>query len=242
MLRFRVLLTAVLLAFGVWMPLRAADPPLPLNPVHFFSRTPLTAEFEVYSGGITGDRIGAGYHSITRGDYGLRFTFGFMKGLNFSLNYMYSNQTRTLTAVTPSSGGLPTGTALMRAGNLNLFFGNGEFNLVNTKRAKFYLSPGVGFSRNGDRNLTVVTPLGAASAPLLPGTALTFNLGTGVKIYPRKHFGIRVDVRDFISGGGTGSLQTSSNQPILQQSAQYFGPVPVQHNLVLTVGLIFRIL
>lgn len=241
MVRLRVFLTAALLVMGAGVPLRAADPALPLNPAHFFSRTPFTAEFEVYSGGITGDRIGAGYHSITRGDYGLRFTFGFMKNLNFSLNYMYSNQTRTLTAVTPSTGGLPTGTALMRSGNLNLFFGNGEFDLINTKRAKFYLTPGVGFARTGGRGLTVVTPLGSASAPLLPGTALSFNLGTGVKIYPRKHFGFRIDVRDFVSGGGTGSLQTSSNQPFLQQSTQYFGPVPVQNNLVLTVGLIFRI-
>jgi opacity protein-like surface antigen len=242
MLRSSILATLTALFLWTSVPLKAADPPVPFNPGHFFARTPLTAEFEVYSGGITGDRIGAGYHSITRGDYGLRFTFGFMKGLNFSLNYLYSNQTRTLTAVTPAMGTLPAGTALMRAGNLNIFFGNGEFNLIRTKRAIFYLSPGVGFARNGARSLTLVTPLGTASSPIFPGTAVTFNLGTGVKFYPRKHFGIRVDVRDFLSGGGTGSFQTGSNQPFLQNTTQFFGPVPVQNNLVLTLGLIFRIL
>jgi hypothetical protein len=228
------------------VPVRAADPPRPINPLKMFARSPLSAEFEVYSGGITGDSIGAAYKSATQGDYGVRFTFGFMKALNFSLNYMYSNQTRSFSAVTPPTGTLPTGTALLRAGNLNMFFGNGEFNLLQSKRAKFYISPGIGFARNAGRNMTIVTPLGAASAPVIAGRAVTFNVGAGVKIYPHKHIGFRLDVRDHISQGGTGTLNPDQDLTIsgttLTDPQQYFGKIPVQNNLVFTLGLIFKVL
>lgn len=248
--KFNRLVCLLLLGLGLAAPLRAADPvaaaPFP-NP---FGRSSFSAEAEIYSGGISGDNVGAAFHSINRGAYGARFTFGFMKALNLSLNYMYSNQTRTLVATTPPFGTLPSGTALARAGNLNVFFGSGEFNLIHTKRAIFYISPGVGLARNGARNLTLVTPLGVASAPLLPGNAVTFNLGIGVKIYPRKHLGFRFDVRDFVSGGGTGSLnvsgvncgQLSPPQPCLGNAQQFFGRIPVQNNLVFTVGLIFKLI
>jgi hypothetical protein len=226
-------------------PLFAAEPASPVFPNPFKPTKP-SAEVEIYSGGITGDRIGAGFHSITRGDYGVRFTFGFMKALNFSVGYMYSNQTRTLEATTPASGGLPSGTALVKAANLNIVYGNGEINLIRRKHAIFYLSPGVGFARNGARSLSLVTPLGVASAPIGPGTAVTFNLGTGVKIYPRKHLGFRIDVRDFVSGGGTGSLTPADvncpTQATFCNAQQYFGSVPVNNNLVLTLGLIFKII
>ncbi len=239
-------LCVLLLGSCAAIPCVAADPPAPLNPLKGFVRSPFSAEMEVYSGGITGKDIGAGYHSVTRGDYGVRFTFGFLKALNFSLNYLYSNQSRSFTAVTPPTGALPTGTALMRAANLNMFFGNGELNLVRTKRATFYLSPGVGFVRNGARSLTLLTPLGTASSPILPGTAVTFNLGAGVKIFPVKHFGVRLDVRDHLSGGGTGNLNPSQNLAIsgttVSNPQQYFGPIPIQNNLVLTLGLIFKLL
>jgi len=228
------------------VPVRAADPPVPINPLKMFSPSSFTAEFEVYSGGITGDSIGAAYKSATRGDFGTRFTFGFMKGINFSLAYMYSNQTRSFSAVTPPTGTLPTGSALVHVGNLNMLFGSGEFNLIQTKRAKFYISPGVGFARNAGRNMTILTPLGKASAPVLAGRAVTFNLGAGVKIYPRKHLGFRIDVRDMVSQGGTGTLNPDQDMTIsgttVTNPQQYFGNVPVQNNLVFTLGLIFRIL
>ena len=233
------------------VPVRAADPPVPINPLKMFSRSPFSAEFEVYSGGITGDSIGAAYKSATRGDLGARFTFGFLKGVNFSLDYMYSNQSRSFSAVTPASGSLPSGRLLMRAANLNVAFGSGEFNLIQSNRAKFYISPGIGFARNGSRNMTFITPLGMASAPILPGTAVMFNLGAGVKVYPRKRIGFRFDVRDHISSGGTGNLNTSGMCVAIfppppgcqiNNAQQFFGKIPVQNNLVFTVGLIFKIL
>ncbi len=254
-----LLFYAIFLAGALAIPCRAADPPVFFNPLKGFSRSPFSAEAEIYSGGITGKDIGAAYHSVTRGDYGVRFTFGFLKALNFSLNYMYSNQSRSFTAVTPPAGTLPTGLALMRAANLNMFFGNGELNLAHFGRSTLYLSPGVGFVRNGARSMTVITPLGTASSPILPGTAVTFNLGAGVKVYPLKHLGFRFDVRDFVSGGGTGSLnptvspsalgapqtQCVPENPtpacVLSTAGQYFGPIPVQNNVVFTVGLIFKI-
>ena len=232
---------------------RAADPAA-LNPLKIFAPSPLSAEFEVYSGAITGKNIGAAYHSVTRGDYGLRFTFGFLNSLDFSLGYLYSNQTRSFRAVTPASGALPSGTALLHAGNLNMVTGNGEFNLIKTKRAVFYLSPGVGYARNAGRNLTLITPLGVASAPALAGSAVTFNLGTGIKIYPLKHFGIRFDLRDHVSQGGTGDLNQTLTvmSPVLCPASNpsckslnvgpFFGKIPIQNNLAFTMGLIFRIL
>jgi hypothetical protein len=235
------------------IPCRAADPPVFFNPLKGFVRSPFSAELEVYSGGITGKSIGAAYQSATRGDYGVRFTFGFLKALNFSMNYLYSNQSRSFTAVTPPAGTLPSGIALMRAANVNMLFGNGELNIAGTKRAKFYLSPGVGFTRNGARSMTFITPIGTVSSPILPGTAVTFNLGAGVKVFPLKHFGFRFDIRDHVSGGGTGNLNSALTPPlgtpcpgspacVLGSVQQFFGKIPIQNNFVVTLGLIFKLL
>jgi hypothetical protein len=245
--RFNFLLSFILLSLFASVPVCAANPAAPLGPLNMFKRSPFTAEFELYSGGITGDSIGAAYKSATRGDYGVRFSFGFLKGLNINLDYMYSNQSRSFTAVTPETATLPTGRLLMRAGNLNVAFGSGEFYLIQGKHAKFYISPGVGFARNGGRNLTLILPppLGAASLPIFGGRAVIFNLGAGVKIYPLKHLGFRLDVRDHISQGGTGTLNPAQDLTIagntLTNPQQYFGKIPVQNNLVFTLGLIFRI-
>jgi hypothetical protein len=216
---------------------RGADP---APPIGLFPKVRLGAEFEVYSGAISGQHLGAGYDTVTRGDYGLRFTFGFLRALNFSLGYMYSNQTRTLSATAPpsGSGGPPSGTVLLHAANLNVGYGNGEFELISRKHAIFYLSPGVGFERNGARSLSFVTPGGTVTSPIGPGWAVSFNLGTGVKIYPWKHVGFRIDARDFVSGGGTGNLSSGQSSGI---PTQYFGPVPVNNNIVFTLGLIYRI-
>lgn len=246
MRRSKLVLCLLFFATTAAIPGRAADPPIFMNPLKGFVRSPFSAEAEIYSGGISGDSVGAAYQSATRGDYGIRFTFGFLKAMNFSLNYLYSNQSRSFTAVTPPTGTLPTGTALMKAANLNMFFGNGELNLAKSRRATFYLSPGVGFVRNGARSMTLVTPLGTASSPILPGTAVTFNLGAGVKVFPTKRVGLRLDVRDHISGGGTGSLNPPTDLTVsgttLTNPEQYFGLVPVQNNVVFTIGLIFKLL
>ena len=202
-------------------------------------------ELEVYAGGITGDSIGAAYQSATRGSYGARFNVGVWRFFNFNVDYLYSNQSRSFTAVTPATSVLPTGTAVARAGNLNVVFGSGEFNLIRRERMKLYLSPGIGWERNGARNLTLITPVGAASSSLLAGNAVTFNLGGGVKVYPWKHLGLRFDLRDHVSGGGTGDLNPSQDVSISGSSIanpqQFFGKIPVQNNIVFTVGLIFKI-
>lgn len=230
-------------------PLRAADPdPVPFNPLKGLFRVKLTAEAEVYTGGIAGQGLGAAYRSFGEGGYGLRFTFGFLKSLSFSANYMYSNQTHTLSEGVPAVGGLPGGTIILRSKNVNMVFGNGEINFIDRKHAVLYLSPGVGFVRNGSRNLTLISPLGSASVPAFSGTAVTFNLGAGVKIYPRKHLGVRFDLRDFVSGGGTGTLPGGACPvgiiPCQAPGAYtgYLGLVPVSNNLVFTVGLIFKLI
>lgn len=248
-----ILVGTVFLGIFIAAVARAADPPAFLNPFKGMTRSPFTAEVEVYSGGISGDSVGAAFKSATQGGYGGRFTFGFMKALNFSVNYLYSNQTRSFSAATPAVGSLPTGTAIMHAGNLHMAWGSGEISLVRVGRSSMYLSPGIGLARNGSRNMTLVTPLGTASAPILAGRSVSFNLGAGVKIFPAKHWGFRIDLRDFVSGGGTGNLNPTSNAcvaiyppppecAIFTNTQQYFGPIPVQNNVVLTLGLIFKII
>jgi hypothetical protein len=248
----KLVCTLCLFFISIIGPLLAAKAQGWLNPLSGFSRTSLGAEAEVYSGGITGESLGAAYDSATRGDYGVRFTFGFMKALNFSMGYMYSNQTRTLTTAVPANVGLPSGVAVMRAGNLNMVFGNGEISLAKFGRSTWYVSPGVGFSRYAARDMTFITPLGSASAPIFAGTAVSFNLGTGVKIFPWKHIGFRIDARDYASGGGTGSLSANLGLPpqiaalcttgcTTINPAPLFGTVPVQNNIVFTLGLIYKI-
>jgi hypothetical protein len=234
-------------------PCRAADPPSWINPLKNFTRSPFSAEVELYTGGISGKSVGAAFDSATRGDYGIRFTMGFIKALNISMNYMYSNQSRSFVAVTPPVTGVPKGTLLMSAKNLNVFTGNGELNLLRTKRATFYLSPGVGLARNGARNMMLLTPIGAISSPIGGGRAVTFNLGAGAKVFPTKHLGFRFDVRDYLSGGGTGNLNGQNavclntsfacqGGAVLAGAQQYFGPIPVQNNFVVTIGLIFKLI
>jgi hypothetical protein len=250
MSKFRLAIFSLVLLTGSAGQVRAADP-APGNAVTGLFKPAFGAEFEVYTGGITGQSVGAAFKSAAQGDYGLRFTFQVLKSFSLSANYMYSNQTRTLTEALPPVGGLPNGTivASVRAANLNMVFGNGEFDFVHTKHGVLYISPGVGFARNGSRNLSFITPGGKASFPIEAGTDVTFNLGAGVKIYPRKHWGVRLDVRDFVSGGGTGNLsphlpgsaQCADQVPLCNNPSQFLGNIPVNNNLVFTVGLIFKL-
>lgn len=248
MLKLRTAIFGLVLIAGAAGQAWAAGPD-PINPIKGLFKPDFGAEFEVYAGGITGQSVGAAFKSAAQGDYGLRFTVGVLKSLSFSANYMYSNQNRTLIETLPSAGSLPTGTVVARAANMNMVFGNGEFDFVHTKHGVLYISPGVGFARNGSRNVSLLTPLGSASFPVGAGTAVTFNLGAGMKIYPRKHWGIRLDARDFVSGGGTGNLNPqfppgiacTVGIPNCNNLGQYLGLVPVNNNLVFTVGLIFKL-
>lgn len=230
---------------------QGADPRRQDDKPKLSRRSPFSVEFEVYAGGITGDSIGAAFHSATRGTYGGRFTVGVWKRLSLGLDYMYSNQSRTYEATTPAAGPLPSGFLLMRAKNLNVIAGNGEIAIVERPHAKFYISPGMGLARNGSRDMTFTTPLGTVSTPIPGGRAVTFNLGAGVKIYPWNHVGLRFDLRDYVSGGGTGNLSASGGACVamfppppgcaVNNAQSFFGTIPVQNNFVATLGLIFRI-
>jgi len=232
------IVVALLILGGLGMtPCRALPPP-------DGGGSPLSAEAEIYAGGITGDSVGAAFRSITSADYGARLSFGLLRAFGFSLDYTFSNQTRSFSAATPQIGSLPSGSAIMRTGNLNMFSGNADFYLAQNQSVKFYISPGVGFAQTAGRNLTVVTPLGAASAPILAGRTVTFNMGAGLKVYPTKHFGLRFDVRDYVWPARSDTLNPSEDLVIagttVSNPQQYFGRIPVQNNLVFTVGLIFR--
>jgi hypothetical protein len=174
-----------------------------------------------------------------------------MKGFNFSMGYLYSNQTRSLTEAIPASTGIPSGTEILRSGNLNMVFGNGEIQLLKIAKTTWYVSPGLGYARNAGRDMTFLTPVGVGSVPILPGGAVSFNLGTGLKIFPWKHLGFRLDARDYLSGGGTGNLAATLPPQIAAvcaggcmsfNPAPVLGSVPVQNNVVFTLGLIFKLI
>ena len=201
--------------------------------------SPLRAEIEVYSGGLLSENVGAAFNSIGKGAYGARFGLGFTRFLNFDLNYAFSDQKSLLVADTGS------GLASVRTGNWHFAAVNSSINLVQRRRVTFYVSPGVGFTRTGGRDITVVELAGADSARLPTYTLPSFNLGIGVKIYPWKHIGFRIDARDILTPSGTGNLNPEDVLNIggtpLTDPAQFFGQIPVRNQIQFNVGLIFRL-
>lgn len=139
----------------------------------------------------------------------------------------------------------------MRVDNLNVLFGSTDFKLGGSERTRFYLSPGVGVARNGSRSMTFISPTGSFSGPIAAGTAVTFNLGAGIKFSPARRVGLRFDLRDYVSGGGTGNLNFTDRVCIaifppppecsLIKAEQFFKKIPVQNNIVFSFGLIFRL-
>ncbi|MEE8256776.1 MAG: hypothetical protein V3R60_02700 [Acidobacteriota bacterium] len=202
--------------------------------------SPLRAEIEVYSGGLMSDNVGAAFNSIGKGAYGARLGLGFSRFLNFDVNYAFSDQKSLLVADTGS------GLAAVRTGNWHFGAVNASFNLVQRRRVTFYISPGVGFTRTGGRNISVVELAGADSVRLPTYTLPSFNLGMGFKIFPWKRIGFRIDARDILTPGGIGDLNPQDVLNIggtpLNDPAQFFGQIPVRNQIQFNVGLIFRLL
>ena len=201
--------------------------------------SPLRAEIEVYSGGLLSDNVGAAFNSIGKGAYGARFGLGFTRFLNFDLNYAFSDQKSLLVADTG------TGLAAVRTGNWHFGAVNSSFHLVQRKRVTCYISPGVGFTRTGGRDISVVELAGADSARLPAYTLPSFNLAMGFKIYPWKHIGFRIDARDILTFSGTGNLNPEDVLNIggtpLSDPGQFFGQLPYRNQIQFNLGLIFRL-
>ena len=202
--------------------------------------SPLRAEIEVYSGGLMSDNVGAAFNSIGKGAYGARFGLCFTRFLNFDLNYAFSDQKSLLVADTG------TGLAAVRTGNWHFGAVNSSFHLVQCKRVTFYISPGVGFTRTGGRDISVVELAGADSARLPAYTLPSFNLAMGFKIYPWKHIGFRIDARDILTFSGPGNLNPEDVLNIggtpRSDPGQFFGQLPYRNQIQFNLGLIFRLL
>jgi len=231
----------------------AADPPR-------WERVPFTAELEFSAGGITGQDTKMGIidppglriitsaqsKSATQGAYGARLTIGFWKNLGFSGNYLYSNQRRTTIELSRPTHDLGQGILTLRAQNLHMFYGTADITLARSKNANFYVSPGFGLVRNGARTVSLVTALGSISSPGRGSNALGFNAGAGVRVNPEGPVGLRLEARYHIAGGGKGRIGTGFCPAVYPPPASCLvtagpGYIPIQRNLVFTVGLTFRL-
>ena len=201
--------------------------------------SPLSAEFEIYSGGLVGDSIGSTLSSTTKGNYGARFSVGFTRFLAWELNYGFSDQSSTL--VSPLDP-----TASITSNNWNNGSTGMSINLVSRRRVKVYVSPGVGFVSTGARQFSIEDAIeGLGTAPLPIDTGLSFNMGGGVKIYPTKRVGFRLHVSDIITRDvqgafDAGQLLDLSNGTQVDPST-LFTTIPGRKQMSFTIGLLFRI-
>lgn len=202
--------------------------------------SPLRAEIEIYSGGLMSENVGAAFNSIGKGTYGARLGLGFTRFFNFDVNYAFSDQKSLLVADTGS------GQAAVRSGNWHFGSVNTSFNLYQRRRVTFYISPGVGFTRTGARDITITDINGVDSARLPVNMVPSFNLGLGFKIFPWKRIGFRIDARDILSLRNDGDLNPeevlSINGNPINDPAQFFGQLPYRNQIQFNVGIIFRLL
>ena len=201
--------------------------------------SPLGAELEIYSGGLVGDSVGSTLSSTTKGNYGARFSVSFTKFLAWEMNYGFSDQSSTL--VSPLDP-----TASITSNNWNNGSTGMSINLFSRRRAKVYLSPGVGFVSTGARQFSIedaINGVGTASLPI--DTGLSFNMGGGVKIYPTKRVGFRLHVSDIITRDVQGAfdagqlLDLSNGTQV--EPAEFFELVPGRKQMSFTIGLLIRL-
>jgi len=221
-----------LLALLTTAPALAGDSVSLVNPFAGMKRVPLTAELELYAGGLTG--LGSAYDSPTRAALGSRLTFGLFERLDLSANWLYSTQARATTVPW-----LPGADLILRSVNLNVFFGTADLIFAQSRSAKFYVSPGFGFARTGDRRRMVAGQDGGGYDPLPAGTAWDFNVGTGLRPNRSKRLGLTFDVRYHISGAG--KWDYAFTHLLVAPALPPVRDVPRQHSLVFTVGLAFKL-
>jgi hypothetical protein len=224
-----------LLALLTSAPALAGDSVSLVNPFAGMKRVPLTAELELYAGGLTG--LGSAYDSPTRPALGSRLTFGLFERLDLSANWLYATQPRATTVPW-----FPGTDLILRSVNLNVFFGSADLIFAQSRSTRFYVSPGLGFVRTGDRRRIFVGQGGGGYDPLPTGTAWAFNVGTGLRPNRSKRLGLTFDVRYHVSGAGKWDYPSAHLLQIPE--APTLPPVrdvPRQHSLVFTVGVAFKL-
>ncbi len=201
--------------------------------------SPLGGEIEIYSGGLVGDSVGSTLSSTTKGNYGARFSLGLTRFLSWEMDYNFSDQTTTI--ISPFDPGAAITSKNRNAGSTGL-----AINLFSRRRAKVYVSPGVGFVKTGARQFSVEDAInGLGTAPLPIDTGLSFNMGGGVKIYPTKRVGFRVHVSNIITRDVQGVFDTGQlldlNNGTQVDPSTLFQTVPGRKQMSFTIGLLFRL-
>jgi hypothetical protein len=223
-----------LLALLTSAPALAGDPVSLVNPFAGMKRVPLTAELELYAGGLTG--LGSAYDSPARPALGSRLTFGLFERLDLTANWLYSTQPRATTVPW-----VPGADLILRSVNLNVFFGSADLVFAQSRSTKFYVSPGFGFARTGDRRRIVAGQDGGGYDPLPAGTPWDFNVGTGLRPNRSKRLGLTFDVRYHISGAGKWDYPFYGVMIFPSPTLPPVRDVPRQHSLVFTVGVAFKL-
>jgi hypothetical protein len=96
------------------------------------------------------------------------------------------------------------------------------------------VSPGAGWIRNASRQLL----LSGSSGPNAAGNAPFGGLGIGYWARVSERLGVRLEVRDYVSGGGTDPIDVAFAEP---PPAPTLAKMPVQNNVAFTVSFTFRL-
>jgi hypothetical protein len=185
--------------------------------------------FEMTGGVLTGERVGASFESKTGGLVGGGFVFPVAKRLDLRAQYLFSNQDRRFVAF-PGSPELP-GSITLTASSLHVMMGTADVALRNWETGKLYFSPGAGWIRNASRRV--------GTSPNSPGDAPFGSLGIGYWAEVSERFGVRLEVRDYVSGGGTGPIDLFF--PEQTWPTPTLAKMPVQNNVAFTVSFTFRL-
>jgi hypothetical protein len=186
--------------------------------------------FEITGGMLTGDRVGAAFESKTGALVGGGLVFPVAKRLDLRAQYLYSNQDRRFVAFPGDPPQIPPSIQL-HANNLHVVMGTADIALRSWEKGKMYVSPGAGWIRNAARRV--------GTSPNSSGDAPFGSLGIGYWAEISERLGVRLEVRDYVSGGGTGSIDVF----FLEQTwpTPTLAKMPVQNNVAFTVSFTFRL-
>lgn len=200
-----------------------------------------TPYLEITGGMITGDRVGASFESRAAGLVGGGFAFPVVKRLDLRAQYLFSNQDRRF-LVFPGSPDLP-GSIVLTASSLHIMLGAADVALRNWGRGKLYLSPGGGWVRNSSRELVISDASGSSSGANPAGNAPFASLGIGYWARVSDSLGIRLELRHFVSGGGTGQISLAHvlSPSVIGAVQPTLGKMPVQNNVAFTISFTFRL-
>jgi hypothetical protein len=199
-----------------------------VNPFGGLNRVPVKIELEPNVGGFSG--LGSAHDSSVGGAYGAHLTVGVFERMDFSARWLYSDHVR--------SADIGDAGFKMVSNSLNMFYGTADLSIAQSNGTRLYLSPGVGFTRYGDRRGVPFDPQAVPFDMLQAGTAPSFSIGFGLKTFVQRRIGLRLEVRQHFIGPGVWDF---TGFQLLQPSASPTRDFPVQKGLQFGVGVTFRL-